>query len=288
LQLCACILSAAARDVSFCRKDQWKIHRMAPIRRSVFRKSAWRAFGARFDYVLSEVRRCGRVTGTCKYYNGSLTTLIDRLSRRHEGTFDVAITSPPYGDSQTTVQYGGMSSLCLGVLRHLKDLDIPFMSSAEIDNRCLGGTSQHSELTGVELTPFWPGPKEVAGDRVGNFLRDIRASCESIVRMLKKRGTAVFVVARRNVEGHSLKLDRFLIHSMLEIGCSLTATRTREIVGKMTPYLIDSRGHTREARPSARAYTATMRKEYVLVFHKSRATSRTVSFGATHSHRVVC
>ena len=263
LYLFASILSATARDVSFCRKDQWKIHRMAAASRAVFRKSAWTVFESRLDYVVDEVRRLPPLQGTCRFLRESSTALPTRMSRHYEGNFDVAITSPPYGDSQTTVQYGGISSLCLGVLRHLNRLNVAPMSSSEIDNRCLGGTNVKRGCRDFDLKRYWCGVQGSGDSAITNFLDDVKVSCHATIKMLKPKATAVFVVARRRVAGHPLKLDRFLIDTMLQASWHVATVQTRQIVGKMTPYLIDSRGHG--ARGAA-SHTPTMRREYVLVF----------------------
>src|SRR5207302_1608175 len=112
--------------------------------------------------------------GTSNAFWGDSTNSerIKRLKNK-EGAFDLGITSPPYGDSQTTVQYGGISSLCLGVLKHLKNLQIPLMSSASIDRCCLGGSSLELDFssTGFRIHQFWNGPTILA-TRVFSFLED--------------------------------------------------------------------------------------------------------------------
>jgi site-specific DNA-methyltransferase (cytosine-N4-specific) len=273
LQLLGCILSATAREVSFCRKDQWKIHRMNAARRSAFRKSAWAIFASRLDYVLAEIKRSERLTGTATAFWGS-STAPERLRYlgKLEGQFDLSITSPPYGDSQTTVQYGGISSLCLGVLNHLSKLEIPLKSSAWIDERCLGGRAQFRaldlSLTDAQITQFWAGPRNGHRSHVFSFLEDVFTSCQFIVRMLKRGGGAIFVVGRRNVAMHQLRLDEFLIRTMTILGCKLASKHRRKIVGKMTPLVIDRAGHCRKPHTGSRRYVPTIRHEYILVFRK--------------------
>ena len=206
LRLAACILSATARDVSFCRKDQWKIHRMPAGERSCFRRSAWQVFLSRLDYVLKEVRRSPRLSGTVRAFIGDATKLEVVNACNNTAGFDLVFTSPPYGDSRTTVQYGGISSLCLGVLKFLSGLVIPAMPTRSIDACCLGGAldGQQSTMTaaGFTVSSFWSGETDTtAARRVTAFLGDLLVACEGFTRRLKHNGHAIFVVGRRTVAG---------------------------------------------------------------------------------------
>src|SRR5207248_250057 len=106
----------------------------------------------------------------------------------------------------STVQYGGVSKLCLGVLKHLKRLKISEPPGASIDAACLGGRPTKAlESRGeseAKTLAFWAGGKQTHEmKRVYSFLRDLQECCEQIVRVMKPRGTAIFVVARRTVGG---------------------------------------------------------------------------------------
>src|SRR3546814_20394921 len=45
----------------------------------------------------------------------------DAATAAELGCFDVVLTSPPYGDSRTTVQYGSASAICLDVVSRIQD-----------------------------------------------------------------------------------------------------------------------------------------------------------------------
>src|SRR6266550_1533349 len=63
----ACVLSATVREVSFCRKRQWKLHRMSATARRAFRPSALKVFKRRLEAVardLNKISLAGNVTIT--------------------------------------------------------------------------------------------------------------------------------------------------------------------------------------------------------------------------------
>src|SRR5260221_6810333 len=113
LPLMASALSATVREVSFARLSGWKLHRLDETARAAFKVCPWERFERRLRYCLSELRARRCIPG--EHY----VALADArsLSNPHDqarahGPFDVVLTSPPYGDSRTTVQYGAASALC--------------------------------------------------------------------------------------------------------------------------------------------------------------------------------
>lgn len=62
--------------------------------------------------------------------------------------FDIVLTSPPYGDSGTTVAYGQYSSLALEWAQDLP----PFAANYRVDSESLGKRGYiHSELGSIAL-----------------------------------------------------------------------------------------------------------------------------------------
>jgi len=277
LLLVASILSATAREVSYCRNDQWKIHRMPPSERSVFKKSPFKAFLNRLNHTINDLRSSGPLRGSCKALLGDSrdlnAVLRNGLEHRH---FDLIFSSPPYGDSKTTVQYGGVSSLCLGVLKHLKKLELGSQGSLSIDHSCLGGilkpVMNFEQTTSRNLRKYWSGDTENRmRRRVNSYLVDLSECCNRMVSALKVKGMVILVVARRTVGGCKLKLDRYLVDEMQNLGCVCHRVKKRRISGKLTPYVIHARGNSGSRDLSNKYRVATMREEYVLFFKKIRS-----------------
>jgi hypothetical protein len=109
---------------------------------------------------------------------------------------------------------------------------------------------------------------------------------------MKPHGTAIFVVARRTVGGSELKLDRFLVTVMRDLGCVCIKVEKRKISKKMTPFIIYVKGNSKKRKKEEQWRVSTMREEYILFFKKRRCYAtwpRTVGrglFSPTAQNRV--
>jgi site-specific DNA-methyltransferase (cytosine-N4-specific) len=267
--LLAAILSATARETSFCRQDQWKLHRIPRHKRRRFKKSPWSVFARRCRSAIDELVSSSPLLGTCRALQGDTRNLVSILrSHALPRAFDLIITSPPYGDSHTTVGYGGISGICLGVIGHLNLPDISLENRCSIDRLCLGGRSNGSSNS--TITPYWYGGMKNPGrPRVSSFLIDVEQCCNQLSKVLRPGGRVVYVVARRSVSGYRVYLDIFLRNIMARIGFVLEQSYSRSIKRKNTPYVVDTSGLKRSAKTS-KGQIKTMRTEYVLVFRKKR------------------
>lgn len=276
LFLVAAVLSATAREVSYSRKDQWKLHRMNGTKRVAFKPSAWQVFNRRLRAVTEELGTSNNLFGSVRVVTGDARNFNNySLKSDKEGLYDLIITSPPYGDSYTTVQYGGMSGICLGVIRHLKGLTLKEIRGADIDNNCLGGTPKlfpvknSFKFENIDFHKFWHGSEGNPASRsVKRFLLDIELSCHNLAKALKIGGVAVFVVSRRIVGGWRLKLDKFLIEILRKRGVVFETVRKRRIQRKISPGVVNRKGNTKNGLGSAGIRTKTMREELILVFRK--------------------
>ena len=201
LEFVATVLSATVREVSLARKDSWKLHRIPSRDRRHFRKSAVKVFRRRLQSALSQVRwsNMGAAVRVVRADAIALTQSLRRIGE--DRPFDVICCSPPYGDSVSTVQYGGMSGLCLGVLRHLTGLRIQPLSSNQIDLACVGGRRTLRRSTDrYELRRYWSGAKSSeASERVARFVYGIAECCEQMSANLSSKGTVILVLGRRIV-----------------------------------------------------------------------------------------
>lgn len=264
---CAALLSATAREVSYARQDQWKLHRLTAERRARYVPSTPRVFVRRAREFL---RECGQrlpFVGSAEYMVGNSRDAEGLLvARAYSGRFDLVITSPPYGDSRTTVQYGAMSSLSLGVVRYIDKVRTGFLSGGEIDREALGGVLRQGART--DLATFWRGSvHRPEASRVSSFLDDFQSSLEQIGRLTHRNGRAIFIVGRRLVGGRRLQLDRFVKDVLQGSGFRLACMVERTLQGKLTPSSVN-----RCARASRKAkstdHISTMKSEFVLVLER--------------------
>ena len=114
------------------------------------------------------------------------------------GSVDVVVTSPPYGDSKTTVAYGQFSRLSSQWLGYEK--------ANRVDNALMGGTRLASDASfGIEELDDVIG--EIAetdakrSREVASFFVDYRRSIGNVAQVVKPGGYACYVVGNRTVKG---------------------------------------------------------------------------------------
>jgi site-specific DNA-methyltransferase (cytosine-N4-specific) len=263
----AAILSATTREVSYCRNHQWKLHRMSASHRARFDISPWAVFSRRMSRFIAEAESTPAPTSRYSFVEGDACSLSAVLKKRlSSGGFDLIVTSPPYGDSRTTVSYGGISSICLGVLQYLRGLDTRFLRAGEIDRSCLGGRPApvEAEGAGISIRDYWKAaPASPGRERIERYLHDLSVACREIANISSKKATAVFVVARRNVSGRRLYIDRFIADQMQLYGFRLHSIEVRRLSSKTSPSSVNAM-----ARSGTDRAVATMREEFVVRLHR--------------------
>ena len=268
------ILSATARDVSYCRMKQWKLHRMSRTERESYYRDAISTYRARLSDYVAETACLTKLLGRCTIIAGQsqeLATLLEEHDECHP--FDIVITSPPYGDSRTTVQYGGLSSLCIGVVRHVRGVEIEFCSAASIDSGCLGGSNASRDLVSEAsaqpfcLKQYWNGPAASReADCLGRFSTDLAHCCAQAAKVLTPEGRFVMIVGRRSVGGWRFYLDDFLTDVMARLEFVTEVTWTRRLQSKSTPSKINRYGRSSDRRTSWRAEVSTINSEIITSF----------------------
>jgi site-specific DNA-methyltransferase (cytosine-N4-specific) len=158
---------------------------------------------------------------------------------------DLVITSPPYGDSKTTVAYEQFSKLSVKWL----GLDNGF------ENHQLGAKEKgyEQELPSEELSECLEKIKKADPKRareVYSFYADLYRAIENISRKIKPGKHAVVVVGNRTVRGVELPTDRICASFFRHFGFVHIATLVREISNKRMP-------------------AGTMKYEYIVILQKS-------------------
>lgn len=136
-------------------------------------------------------------------------------SNFEEGTFDLVVTSPPYGDSKTTVAYGQFSRLSLQWL----DLEIDEDTKLnQLDNIMLGGkvdkevniSNELKRLDSPTLNKTYEIIKEKDEKRaleVLQFYIDLDESIKQTARVMKSGSYQYWVVANRTVKRVNIPTD---------------------------------------------------------------------------------
>jgi site-specific DNA-methyltransferase (cytosine-N4-specific) len=181
--------------------------------------------------------------------------VLDSLPIEDESV-DLVITSPPYGDSKTTVAYEQFSKLSIKWL----GLDDSFK------NYQLGAKekSYEHDLPSDELSECLEEIKRVDEKRakdVYSFYVDLYRAIENISKKVKPGKYAVIVVGNRKVKGVELPTDKICASFFSQFGFVHIITLVREISNKRMPS---------ENSPSniKGEKSGTMKYEYIVILQK--------------------
>ena len=167
--------------------------------------------------------------------------------------FDLVITSPPYGDSSTTVAYGQFSRLSA------EWIGLP--NSRKVDRISMGGSRKDGYLPDSPVTPAIEEIRAIDKKRalqVEAFYIDLRNSIKTIASITSQRVTVCYVVGNRRVKGVTLPTDEFVKFTFSDFGFSHKETIVRNIPNKRMP-LVNSPSNI------AGRTDSTMREECIVV-----------------------
>ncbi|MBI3968545.1 MAG: DNA methyltransferase [Chloroflexi bacterium] len=148
------------------------------------------------------------------------------------GSVDLVITSPPYGDSHTTVAYGQYSRLSAAWL------GLP--DPQKVDRRLMGGTLYKAvdELPSPALSTAISQIATVDPKRareVQAFYVDLYRSISHVAPLIRPGGYTCYVVGNRKVKGVVLPTDIAVRNFFEEFGFQYVATFIRSIPNKRMP-----------------------------------------------------
>lgn len=195
-------------------------------------------------------------------YNESTVNLINRLELHNR--VDVIVTSPPYGDSHTTVAYGQFSRLANEWLQY-KD-------AGSLDKRLLGGKKAIDRL--FDIPELDDAIKKISKAdenfnrsrcwEVVSFYNDYEASIKSVNMTVKEGGYVIYVVGNRRVRNIELPLDVITYKMFQKLGYEHIVTHVRDILNKRMPSKASPSNEEGKQIP-------TMTNEYIVVMRKKAA-----------------
>lgn len=223
--------SETVREVSYTRTSTFKLHRIPAEKLENFNPDVLGIFRKKFHR-----NRQGLETYLAKRKNVevsicSANTVAGELPiPRPLGGYSLVITSPPYGDSQTTVAYGQFSRLSAEWI----GLD----NARKIDQIAMGGrpSKQHNEDSPV--SPAIERIRSIDEKRsqdVSAFYNDLRHSIDTVAKVLSPRSTICYVVGNRRVKNVLLPTDEFVVDAFSKHGFSHKVTIVRNIPNKRMP-----------------------------------------------------
>lgn len=255
-------LAETARYVSWTRRDEYKVFRIPEEKRKTWHPDVLASFAevvARNTTKMADfVSRLEPGVKPSEVVSGDV-----RLQGViPAGEYDMIVTSPPYGDSRTTVAYGQFSSLSLAWLGYDRK------TVNGIDRDSLGGVPTRGALAAPSSMTLARHLKEIEGKDperaadVSSFYTDLCSAFRNIASALAPGGRACVVVGNRTVKGVRLETD-VILSELFENECGLVHQQTivRGIPNKVMP-LRNSPTNV----PGALG--ETMANEYILVLRR--------------------
>lgn len=187
---------------------------------------------------------------------------ISYLDSFSDNTFDILVTSPPYGDNHTTVPYGQFSSLPLFWINQ-KDLDLEgweLSNYSIIDSKSLGGYKRNKPLTDEELKilePYLSNISVTKVKKVKSFMRDYFDFLYQAIRVTN--GYLILTLANRTVDKVLIDLTRITKQVFDLNNIKFINEYSRLIPRKRTPKVIKVDD----------SVISSMNKEYVIIYKKS-------------------
>lgn len=259
--------SETIRLVSNRRNGEFKMFRMPPAKVEKFDPNVIDEFKKillrntqkmnSFNEICADRDVCANIT----IYQNDATVLSDIP----DNNFDLIVTSPPYGDSRTTVAYGEYSRLSL------QWLDISNMNEKEImsiDRSLMGGKKYrngfeyqiNSRILKETLLKIKDLDIERAGD-VYSFYYDLDKSISAIAKKTKPNGYHFWVVGNRTVKGILLPTDEIIAELAQNYEMEYITTIRRNIINKVMPSANSPTNKTGKI-------AATMNTENIVVLRK--------------------
>jgi len=205
-----------------------------------------------------------------KYIKSADVAWGDTLSGiKTKKTYNLLVTSPPYGDNQTTVTYGQFSYLPLQWIPFEdidESIDLDYLKTAqEIDSKSLGGQIK-DKIKDIEEEIFFKSPTLKAfieqftdaerkkAEKVTRFINELNFSIDKILKKMRKDSFLVWTIGNRNVNKQTVRNDLILNELFASKGIELFTDLERDILSKRMP--------------GRNNFSNTMSKEKILIYKK--------------------
>lgn len=226
-------LGEVVREVSFTRNGEFKRYKMSAKALEKFHPNPFHLFETKVLRNLNGLKDFNEAANhnvTAQIYGFDTTRGVPE-NILGKGAVDMIVTSPPYGDSHTTVAYGQFSRWAnewFG-FDNAKDLDRHLMGGVKAMNELFVTESIRPELSAIHMED-----KKRYYEVIG-FLNDYSKSIKNVAEVVRRGGVVCYVVGNRNVKGVQIPLDYFTAEMFEKYGFKHQITIVREIPNKRMP-----------------------------------------------------
>ena len=254
-------LSECLRLVSYQRNGEFKLYRMKAEKREEFYEALLPKIKARIQRNLDGlIQYQDVISSETKVEIFNFNTVNTTGNKYFASEIDLVVTSPPYGDSGTTVayaQFSWLSNVWLGL-----DSKAP----GALDRELMGGRNHIVEEFGFK--PMDSALELISSvdvkraSEVMHFYHEYLLSMKNIATRIKSGGYVCFVVGNRTVKGTQLPTDQFTAWAFEQEGFDYVKTYVRDIPNKRMP--------SKNSPTNKSGVTnSTMVHEYIVVCRKN-------------------
>ena len=226
------VFSETVRNVSNTRKGEFKLYRMNKENIDKHNPDVFAEFTKIANKNISGMEEYTQSNNSTKI-NYFLSSTMNQLPIK-ENSVDLLVTSPPYGDSKTTVAYGQFSRLALQWLDYDK--------ANVLDKSLLGGMPSKNLGVYIESPNLIETIDKIAqidqkrAKEVLSFFEDFDKCVVQIDKVMAKNSHICFVVGNRTVKGINIPTDKIMTEMFMAVGnYKYITTHTRNIPNKRMP-----------------------------------------------------
>lgn len=261
-------LSESIRFVSNRRNGEFKMFRMPTVKVRSFNPDVYEEFKKILLRNIEKMRDFNNALETTDSHTEVSVFRNDacKLEDIPNDTYDLIVTSPPYGDSRTTVAYGEYSRLSL---QWINLFDLTEKEIMGVDRSLMGGKKYRNgfefTLSSPTLRASLNRIKDVDLERAGDvysFYADLDASIKSVAQKTRSGGYQFWVVGNRTVKEELLQTDVIITELAPQYGLTPVFTVDRNIPNKVMPAQNSPTNIT-----GAKASTITM--EHIIILRKN-------------------
>ena len=206
-------LSEVIREVSFTRDREFKLFRDERKLKGDFAPDVLHRF---FSKSVESIRGMAEFTAALGNSQPPSVRIVHGDSRQkhaEDDSVDLILTSPPYGDSRTTVAYGQFSRLPAQWFGLSDD------NTTGLDSKLLGGggsrqarhdVASRSQTLRMTLKAIAERDNERANEVLA-FYSDFEMCMKWLVQAVRPRGHIIMVVGNRTVKDVVIKMDEIIM-----------------------------------------------------------------------------
>lgn len=229
--------SETVRESSNTRKGEFKLFRYAPDKLKTHSPDPYKIMLSKLERNFRGYAQFNEMMKKLEKHPKATILGLNSVSdipceELPEELIDIVVTSPPYGDSHTTVAYGQYSRLSSEWLS--------LINGENIDNKLMGGKrlKELPELPSKDLNAAIQVIYERKPPRaleVASFYLDLYSSIKNVSTLIRKGGYACYVVGNRTVNSVLLPTSIAIKDFFEANGFEYIATHIREIPNKRMP-----------------------------------------------------